>query len=404
VIAADARPASKLGGAGRFAPSLFSHMVRRFPQDRFSAIFCGSIHRAPQDISFCEPQQGELSRGLLKRLVNRMPWASIALRSVARMDRSRRLLRFVRNGRVDCIHSHDFGGAHLLAHAGIPNIMTVHSKGSLYREWIAALPDAHGKAWMRYFEGIERESIRSADMITFPSLSAALLLKDDYPDLTGTIDGKTRIVHTGIDIEAFAGQRPATHLENEFCLSLGNHIADKGVDLSLRLFANIALNHPELRFVNAGSFGPETDRLRGMANDLGVSDRCDFLGTIPFDDVCGLLRQCRCLIHMPRRVVFDLVLLEAMYLGALVVASSAPGNIEALGREHIFVVDVRDGILYPRFEMESIMASPQWQESIARNRERVVMEFSQESMLDSYHSLYQEAIDTFPVGKGHYNT
>ncbi len=80
--------------------------------------------------------------------------------------------------------------------------------------------------------------------------------------------------------------------------------------------------------------GPESDRLKKMAKELGVDGRAVFYGNVPDDKLPELYADCDVLVlpSVSRREAFGLVVLEAFSAGKHVVASDIPGLNELVKR------------------------------------------------------------------------
>src|SRR5262245_23855967 len=80
-------------------------------------------------------------------------------------------------------------------------------------------------------------------------------------------------------------------------LCLGRLAREKGFDVALEAFGAIASRHPGVRLVFASN-GSTRAGLEAQATRLGVLDRVDFLGGVPFDEVPRLLNEST-LVLMP---------------------------------------------------------------------------------------------------------
>ncbi|HEX2988902.1 MAG TPA: glycosyltransferase [Chloroflexota bacterium] len=74
--------------------------------------------------------------------------------------------------------------------------------------------------------------------------------------------------------------------------------------------------------------GPEEEYLRGLANDLGVSDRVVFVGSVPQSQVVLYLRACDVFVLNTRYEGLSHTILECMDTGIPVVATAVGGNME----------------------------------------------------------------------------
>jgi glycosyltransferase involved in cell wall biosynthesis len=123
----------------------------------------------------------------------------------------------------------------------------------------------------------------------------------------------------------------------------------KGQHVFLRAFARAFPDGPETAIV-AGSamFGEDDylDELQGLARDLGIAERVDFIGFV--DDVAGLLQGADVLVHASVIAEpFGQVVIEGMAAGLAVVATAGGGPLE-------IITDDVDGVLVAPNDAEAL--------------------------------------------------
>lgn len=299
-----------------------------------------------------------------------------------------------RTNQYDVIHTHDFLATVLMhkisRYSSIPIIFTNHYKGSLYRESIAQEYSFYRThLWKEYFQKIEKEAINIADIITFPSKSAMNLLIEDFPQLEDMIRSKSKIIYTGIpDPLCLIGRETLTTEQKlrSKVINIGNHIPDKGVDLALYVFRSLLeMSGKNLQFINFGKYSSETPNLYNLAKKLGIKEKVLFKGVVPYKEVLKSISEALVVIHTPKRVVFDLSLLEVIALGVPVIATRVLGNEEALGIEYPLLVPVDN----PHLSQEQIKILFEKEEEIGRYlRLRYEKNFTVSKMLEEYVKLW----------------
>lgn len=133
---------------------------------------------------------------------------------------------------------------------------------------------------------------------------------------------------------------------SNFIFMAGRFDLEKGFDLGLKAFAEIAPSYPHLKLHIAGN-GPERRNLMDLAKHLGIVDRVKFLGTLRRYDLYTLLATCRCvLIPTPRHEAFSLLAAEAMVIGTPAVATSIDGIPEVIdsGRTGLLTSPVAESL------------------------------------------------------------
>jgi glycosyltransferase involved in cell wall biosynthesis len=176
--------------------------------------------------------------------------------------------------------------------------------------------------------------------------------------------------------------------EEEFVAGAVGHLRpEKDYGLLLRAFAEARIDRS--RLVIAGE-GPERDRLRKLAVELGLSGRVLFPGVV---DPAPWYRMFDLFVMSSMTEQMPLVLLEAM-------ASGLPALCTDTG-DTAWMLDVAGApAVVRRGDVEGYAASLQrWaadaplrREAGARNRARCEREYSLERMVERWRALYEECL------------
>lgn len=179
-------------------------------------------------------------------------------------------------------------------------------------------------------------------------------------------------------------------------------IEKKGLDLTLRAFAQVLQRHPEAELQLVGG-GAEGRRLRELAESLGITSKVKFLGFISQAQLKDILDASHLYLHPSRtgadgnREGVPNAMLEAMATGIPVVATRHGGIPEA-------VTDGVSGLLVGENDHEGLakaMLRLMEDEVLYRRmgrggHEAVAQGFSQSSqsdhLADSYKSLMRKAL------------
>ena len=163
------------------------------------------------------------------------------------------------------------------------------------------------------------------------------------------LGGEFRIVPNGVDVEGFASAEPAAGLpEGRKLVWVGRLDPQKGFDVAVRAFAEVAPDVPDLRFVVAGD-GRDRDAIESLPPDL--RSRVTMLGPVPHDRVPSYLRGADAFVSSARgQESFGMVLVEAMAAGVPVVATDIAGYREV-------VRDGEDGLLVPPADPAALAAA-----------------------------------------------
>ncbi len=125
-------------------------------------------------------------------------------------------------------------------------------------------------------------------------------------------------------------------------LTAGRLVPHKGVDRLLLAIARLEPEHPPIRLVVAGS-GPELQRLRRLAEELGLED-VQFRGFVDHGDMPELYAEADAFAFPTFDDPFGIVLLEAAAAGLPLVASRHAGATwDLIGEEDVgAIVDPAD--------------------------------------------------------------
>lgn len=155
--------------------------------------------------------------------------------------------------------------------------------------------------------------------------------------------GRVLLIPNGIDTRRFGAPAPIAASRSRpagrgFRIgTIGRLEEQKGIDVLLDAFADIAREEPGAELVVAGDGSLRTD-LERRASGLGLAGSVRFAGTI--DDVAPLLASLDLFVLASRWEGLPLTLLEAMAAGVPIVATSVDGSAEAV-RSGV------DGLLVP---------------------------------------------------------
>jgi glycosyltransferase involved in cell wall biosynthesis len=156
--------------------------------------------------------------------------------------------------------------------------------------------------------------------------------------LEGVDPARIEVCPPGIDLDRFAASADGAPDEG-LVLSAGRLVWEKGHQDVLRALAalrgGLLGEHRDVRLLIVGS-GPEEERLRRYASDLGIADAVELRATVPYDEMPALYASARCLVlgSLPTRgweEQFGMVLVEALAAGTPVVAAHSGAIPEVVG-------------------------------------------------------------------------
>ena len=231
-------------------------------------------------------------------------------------------------------HNHFAGSSTLLTrylnNKRIPMITTFQSKGSIINE----VESSHGvdknHLFSKYLFSQERFVIKNSNIVTFPSRASFNLMKASHQEINfDKID--VRIVYNGIDdnlLDKIIFQESKAPNEKLQIINVAQHIEQKQIDKALLILDKLK-DKIDFVFINVGD-GHLLQKHRDIVKDRGLEKNVKFLGRLPYEDVIKLLYKSDLFLMTSRDVIFDLITLEAMYIGLPVLVSADGGNLELI--------------------------------------------------------------------------
>lgn len=218
---------------------------------------------------------------------------------------------------------------------GIPLVFTHHTR---YQEYVqfGGLPDEMAKEILSHQLA---NYMQKCQHVVAPSPSIKEMIEETYG-----ITERVTVIPTGIDLEPYQSANGRSIRakrewsdQKKVIISIGRLAAEKNFETLIQAFAIVAQKHPDAILAIIGD-GPDSGSLRKLAKNLGVIDRVDFVGQIPFDLVPDYLKAADFFAFASTTETQGLVTLEAMAADLPVIAVDATGTSD-------IVENGKDGIL-----------------------------------------------------------
>lgn len=217
----------------------------------------------------------------------------------------------------DIIHAHDWmtmvAGMEIKAQTGKPLVVHIHSL-----EVDRGGP--HSKGWVYQ---MEKKGMETADVLMPVSDFTGNIIKEYYH-----IDpGKIFTVHNGIrPVTAFKSEKL---FKEKMVLFVGRLTRQKGPEYFLEIAERVVKQHPEVRFVMAGT-GEYFNQLLEKAAQRGIAHRFHLTGFLNLDKVRTLLSIADVYVMPSVSEPFGLSAVEAVQFGIPSVISKQSGVAEVL--------------------------------------------------------------------------
>ena len=180
--------------------------------------------------------------------------------------------------------------------------------------------------------------LRKMDALTTPTKRAAELL-ENAAGVRGVL-----AISCGIDASRFANNTPTSNAD-PVALFLGRLDDEKKIDVLLRAAAKLT-EYPNLKIELVGD-GGERERLRSLAEYLGIADRVHFLGHVSDQELPGIYERCTVFVMPSIAELQSIATMEAMASGRPVIGA------DAMALPHL-VHDGDNGYLFPPGDVDRL--------------------------------------------------
>ncbi len=178
--------------------------------------------------------------------------------------------------------------------------------------------------------------------------------------------------------------------DEELVVAAARHEFQKGLDVLVRAWPAIHRVHPDARLVIAGRRGNESPRLEALADSRGSEAAVTWLGQR--DDVGDLLVAADVFVVPSRWEGFGSILVEAMALGATVVASDVGPIPWVVGTGWARLVGPDDPEVLARGVIDALDQEPAERDRRAgQGRRRFAQMFSVDAVADATLEFYRRA-------------
>jgi 1,2-diacylglycerol 3-alpha-glucosyltransferase len=233
--------------------------------------------------------------------------------------------------KLDVIHTHHpvllgQAAAKKAGELNLPLVFTFHTQYREYSHYFPLPQEVVQEFVKGAIDNYIYDFLKKCHHVVVPTPSMLELVEHDY----GLIERVT-IIPTGLDLAPYkkADGEPVRAEQgwndDLVMISVGRLAAEKNWPVLLEAAAIVLKTNPNLRVVLIGS-GPERDSLEEFVDELGISPRVDFMGTVPFEEIPAYLKAADFFGFASVSETQGLVSLEALSAGLPVVAVDATGT------------------------------------------------------------------------------
>lgn len=172
--------------------------------------------------------------------------------------------------------------------------------------------------------------------------------------------------------------------------AVGRMVAIKGFEIFLGVAQSVLKSLPRTRFVLVGD-GPESENLKKLCSDLGISEHVVFTGFR--DDILDVINALDILLMTSWHEGIPVALLEAMALGKPTVATAVGGIKEVLENGDSGLTAPAGDVVAIANHCDMLLKSPESRIAMGRRaRLRVESEFSSAQQSQKLSSIYRELV------------
>jgi glycogen synthase len=199
------------------------------------------------------------------------------------------------------------------------------------------------------------------------------------------------VIYNGLEMGNVLPEQLPTDSPRFLCL--GRLVPQKGFDLALSAFSELADRFPHARMTIAG-YGPERSNLEKQASELGVSNSVEFIGWTAPDDIPSIINTATVVV-MPSRYYegLPLVAIQSALMARPVIATRVGGLPEVVEHRRTGLIIEDEDVSPLRDAMAYMLEYPEQAKQmgqIARSRANEL--FSFERHVNEYDELYRKLI------------
>ena len=298
--------------------------------------------------------------------------------------------------RYELVHSHYWlsvlAGERLASDWGVPHLAMFHTLGEVKLRARASEREPAERL------EAERRLVRSVDRIVSATQQERQLLRQVF-----RVDPRRiAVIPLGVDLEQFQPRDRETAratidfpVEERLLIAVGRIEPLKGFDILVRALAEMTERERVRLLVIGGDerAAPELARLRAIAEEIGVTDRVHFPGSIPHERLAAYYNAADVVVIPSFSESFGLVALEAMASGVPVVASRVGGLT-------VTVADGRTGYLVPwrcpepfAEKIDLLLSNDALRRALGAAGVESVKEYAWENVASALLDLYGEVLE-----------
>lgn len=247
----------------------------------------------------------------------------------------------------ELIHTHTpltlgVWGLRTARNESLPHVSTFHTHYEKYAHYVPGL--AFLDRYTSIIPRLAKAFYNRVEVVVTPT-EPVRRLAEGYG-----IERPIRVIPTGIDTRLLEGPPPPNPSPwpggKRRLITVGRLGPEKSFDVVLKAFRLIQ-EGVDAHLVHIGPEGPDAERLKRLAEALGIAERVTWVGPVPYRLIGGYHRLSELFLFASETETQGLVLWEAQAMGVPVVAVGAEGALEG-------VEEGKTGFLVPPKDVKAL--------------------------------------------------
>lgn len=234
---------------------------------------------------------------------------------------------------------------------------------------------SRAKRW--YFQYVVRPAARRA----FKVLTVSEFSKREIMQWAGLAASRVEVVYNGVG-ETFTSEGPRRQ-GAPYLLYVGNQRAHKNVDNLLKALASIAAPYK----VNLALTGSATPHTAALIEQLGLTERVQFLGHLPDEDLAAAYRGAVASVMPSHYEGFGLPVIESMACGTPVLCSNVTSLPEVAGDAAVLVDPSAESIAAG---LTKLLSDPKLQDELSKRGIARAATFTWEAAATKVRAVFDE--------------
>ena len=274
----------------------------------------------------------------------------------------------------------------------IPIVFTNHTRYDLYAHaYVPMVPEALGEAFMRAYLP---SFCKGCDLVIAPSKGLKQVLTNF--GVTSNIE----VIPNGVDIKPFQNveqpiprQKLGFRPEDIVLTYMGRIGPEKNLPFLLRAFAGVAKTYDNVHLLIIGD-GSERENLQDRVNIMGISDRVNFTGMIPYANLPAYMAVADAFVTASVTEVHPLSVIEALASGLPVIGIQSPGIGDTIEDGITGYLAQKEDLAEFTAKLSRIIVDDENRENMSRQARQAATNYSYEKttqiLLDHYHELIEK--------------